>query len=301
MSEGPSSEKDDMDSRETAVGFVSHRLDESVVARFEKLQREVPPGHRVFFLYDATGASDRELAEARETVGDGLWRFEISEVINVDYPGSLIEADPENPLFGNIDNLYLHFADAEPRFSRYWFVEYDVAYSGHWSEFFVAFADSDADLLGTTLTPYERLPDWWWWPTFDPEPDLNRSRWLRGFFPVVGLSPAALEQLEEGYRAGWSGHHEAILPTMLNHAGLRIEDVGGDGPYVAPRNMNRFYTNTPGRHALSPGTFTYRPTRPSPGLARGKLWHPVKPDKGYVPAYIQRLKQWVFANVLGRS
>ncbi len=300
MTERPSSIEDDTDLEKTAVGFISHRLNDSVVARFEKLQQEVPTGHRVFFIYDATEASDAELAEARDTVGDAFWQFEIPEIMDVDYPGSPTETNREASLFGNIGHLFLHFADAEPRFSRYWFVEYDVACSGQWSEFFGAFADSNADLLGTTLTSYGRSPDWRWWQTFDPEPDLDKSEWLRGFFPLVGLSRAAVKQLDEGYRAGWSGHQEVLLPTILNHAGLEIEDIGGDGPYVAPENVNRFYTNTPERASLSPGTLTFRPARPGPGLARGKLWHPVKPDQGYVSAYVQQLKHRVLS-VLSRK
>jgi hypothetical protein len=114
---------------------------------------------------------------------------------------------------------------------------------------------------------------------------------MRSFLPINRVSRRLLDHLDEGYRRGWSGHHETIYPTVALHRGLTVEDFGGSGPYTKPENINRFYWNTSSNHVdLAPGTFVYRPimrTRPRKlfwplsALARrkyqpDKLWHPVK-------------------------
>ncbi|MFW5697957.1 MAG: hypothetical protein ACOCX1_05320, partial [Fimbriimonadaceae bacterium] len=76
---------------------------------------------------------------------------------------------------------------------------------------------------------------------------------------------------------GWDGIYEVVWPTVLHNAGLTIEDFGGDGRFVRPENINRYYTSTPEGVGLSPGTFVYRPMfRKVPNGSRDMLWHPVK-------------------------
>lgn len=282
-----------------ALAFVSHRTDESVLRRFEKLEREVPSAVDVYFLYDVGDATADDRRIVREVAGDRLRPFDGSEVADSDYPSPWADPARRQLVPSNLDLLYLDFAEREPGYDRYWFVEYDVAYTGHWSSFFEAFEQSSAGLVGTTVHPYERYPDWHWWPTLDPAADVDRSEWVRGFFPIVRLSRAFLARLDEAYRSGWSGHTEAVLPTLAQYHGIEMEDVGGAGPYVRSGNENRFYTNTPEVGHLAPGTFVYRPVRPRPGFRSGRLYHPVKPDQGYLRAYTRLLKRWVSRRVLG--
>jgi hypothetical protein len=86
-----------------------------------------------------------------------------------------------------------------------------------------------------------------------------------------------MQAMDQAYRLGWSGHCEATWPTIINLAGLKLEDIGGDGEFVAPGNHNRFYTNTLSSPTLAPGSLVFRPARCWLGSQRNKLWHPVKP------------------------
>jgi len=277
-----------------AVVFVSHVFSGSVLSRFRKMKNEVPRQHDVFFLYDASDATAADIRFAQRIIGDPLRTFEVSQLFDVEYPNPWADSEQQT-VKGNLDLLFVHFSQIEPSYSRYWFVEYDVAYTGHWSEVFEAFKESNADLLGTTLTPYEHRPDWYWWPSVDPASDINQSEWIRGFFPIIRLSTSGLEILNEAYQAGWSGHFEAVIPTLLQSQGLKIEDIGGNGPFVKSENCNRFYTNSPERQTLSPGSFVYRPTRPRPGMRAGTLWHPIKPDVGYLRPYMQLLRHQILS------
>lgn len=272
--------------------FLTHVIHESVLDRFRRLERETGPRADVYLFFDATAATTEERQRARTVAGDRLHTFVQSRVTDTDYPDPW--ADPARPevVPGNVDLLYLHVSRTLPDYSRYWFVEYDVDYTGTWSEFFEAFESSTAELVGTTIRSYEDPPDWYWWPAFDPSPDVDRTEWRRGFFPVVRLSETILELVDEAYRAGWSGHSEAVLPTLAAYHDLDMEDVGGEGAYVSAGNENRFYTNTPERRTLSPGTFVYRPARSRAGIRSGKLYHPIKPDRNYVRFLAARFKEW---------
>jgi hypothetical protein len=294
---------DGLQSERTAVVLISHTLHQDVRARFLKLKHELRSHEDAYFVYDATDTTTEELSQARELIGDSLRAVTAPEILDVDYPSPGVEPEQETLVPGNLDLLYIHVSQIEPDYSRYWFIEYDVVYTGAWSELFDAFDRSNADVVGTTLVPYNRISNWYWWDTFNPAPDLEPSAWLRGFFPIIRLSREALDFLDDGYRAGWSGHFEAVVPTLAHHRGLKIEDIGGDGPFVRTENYNRFYTNTPGRDTLFPGTFVYRPVRARPGFRSGKLYHPVKPGQESLSSYkqMQMLKHWMEITVINWS
>lgn len=186
---------------------------------------------------------------------------------------------------GNLDLVFLHVRRTLSTYEHYWWIEYDVAFTGDWISLFGHFADSGSDLVGTTLTRYDAIPGWHWWDGFRPPDRVPEREWIRGFFPCFRISARGLNALDAAYRSGWAGHSEAAIPTALAARGLALEDMGGSGPWVRPGNRNRFYTNEPHRHrTLGPGTFVYRPSRPLPGLWGGRLWHPVKRSQGrFVP------------------
>jgi len=283
---------------DTAVAFVSHRVSPSVRTRFRDLVAETPDSHDVYFLYDATDATVEDERAVRQLAGERLRTFVASDITTNPYPNPWADPTRKQLLPGNTDLMFLHFSQMEPAYDRYWFIEYDVVYTGSWRTFFETFDDAPADLLGTTLHPYDRRPNWYWWPSFETPFELDRSEWISGFFPIVRISKELLTHVHEAYLNGWSGHHEAVLPTLANHQKLSIEDIGGDGPYVRDGHTNRFYTNSPSVDFLFPGTFIYRPVRARPNGAPGMLWHPVKPDQGMFRSYVQLSKSWIKSCIL---
>jgi hypothetical protein len=177
---------------------------------------------------------------------------------------------------GNAELPMLHFWRLYPGYEHYWIVEYDVRFSGCWREFFRYWDENDADLLSTTLTPYEQCREWPHWDSLRTSECDDHSTCVRDFFPVYRVAQPALTTLDGSCRACAAGHMEALLPSTLNAAGLAREDTGGDGPYVRPKNVNRFHRNSPGDNSDLPGIFVYRPIRDCEGEEPGKLWHPVK-------------------------
>ena len=72
-----------------------------------------------------------------------------------------------------------------------WVMEYDVDFSGSWSDLFCQFRDVDADLLATSLRYRAELPHWGWWPHCQAPPSVDDSDYVRGFIPMMRLSRSA--------------------------------------------------------------------------------------------------------------
>lgn len=179
---------------------------------------------------------------------------------------------------GNVESSFLEFFEEHGSYAHYWFIEYDVDFTGDWLTLIAAFQQSDADLLSTTLVPYEEYPDWSLWKSVaaPAEQSIDWSKAVRGFYPVIRFTPEALRAIREALASGWVGHFEGLLATIMLHKGLSIEDIGGAGPFVSEGNENRFYTNNRLHEDLRPGSFVFRPKMPVPGTTPNTLWHPVK-------------------------
>ncbi|MEA3642640.1 MAG: hypothetical protein VBE63_22250 [Lamprobacter sp.] len=190
-----------------------------------------------------------------------------------------------SPLFpkkipGNADALIFHAIDRLPDYSFFWYIEYDVAFSGDWRLFFQAFEASQADLITTSIRTKAQIPHWPLWRSLSPPPhvELADEQCLRLFLVVGRLSRRLKDQLAPLYQQGWTGHFEALLGTLALQQGLEVEDIGGDSHLTRPENLNRFYWNTPLQNSLSPGTLVFRPFRSAPGEQPNMLWHPIKQE-----------------------
>ena len=185
------------------------------------------------------------------------------------------------------DQALLAFRQIKPEYDYYWILEYDVEFSGRWSELFNAFADNTSDLLGSSVYRYETNPTWDWWRSVK-WPDNAKPELVRGFFPFARLSGRAIDAIIDAGRNGVDGFYEAVWPTVLHYRGMVIEDFGGDGEFVRPGNVDRWYTSTLRSQTLAPGSFVARPIRFRPGWKPNKLWHPVK--RRFVRHILSRLR-----------
>ncbi|MCZ6837024.1 MAG: hypothetical protein O7G85_14705 [Planctomycetota bacterium] len=167
--------------------------------------------------------------------------------------------------------------EAEESAAEYlWLLEFDVRFGGKWSDLFDSFADSRSDFIGTTITRQVDRPDWHWWSSLR-WPDADRPQvMIRGMLPIFRISRAAAQTVREAILTGWGGHCEVLLPTLIQHRGMSIEDIGGNGLFVKSGNYNRFYENTPGVAGLAPGTLVCPPANCRTQCRDGKIYHPVK-------------------------
>jgi Protein of unknown function (DUF3405) len=269
--------------KQTAILILSHVANKSFDAHFHQISDECGEKFRVVSLCDnSSGLFDDK--QDREN----HFLFTIEQLSRLNFPGKAPtysqkarRANPHHKEFnfrpGSIELPVLLYYRHHPEHDYYWVVEYDVRYSGSWDHFFSYFDGSDTDLLGTTMNRFDEVPNWFHWKALNlRSKPIAKKDYIRGFFPIYRISKRALEQLDRDYQTGVGGHFECLGPTLLRHAGLTIEDIGGDGAFVRPQNINRFYVNTPESDTLAPGTFVFRPAIHRPGREPNKLWHPVK-------------------------
>jgi hypothetical protein len=275
----------------TAVLFQTHFYDRSLARVFRRLQRQCPPHFSALVLIHVPpGTPKPPLLEAVPH------HFVTTpEIRQPAYTGKSSGGSEWRLWDGNADLPHLHFFLHNRQFERYWSIEYDVRFSGSWQTLFEAFEDNDADLLTTSLRTAATHPDWIVWSTLRPPnqdaPPFADHERICSFMPVWRASRRAMEVMDRSYREGWTGHSETTWPTLLNRAGLRIEDIGGFGEFVAPANRGRFYSNTVTSWNLAPGSFVYKWCKHGIWWKRDWLWHPVKPVRMTLQEDMWRLKQ----------
>jgi hypothetical protein len=190
---------------------------------------------------------------------------------------------------GYLDTLLIPVLDGLDA-DHLWVCEYDVDFAGRWSDLFGRYADDDADLLTTTLMYRHEQPKWPWWPGAAAPPDVPAQRWVRSLNPMMRLTRSLLAAYVAAMAdARWAGHYEFTLATAALEAGLRVEDLGGEGSFVPPGRERTAYVGKSPSGRPADLTFGFRPVRESyfheePGAFEkpGLLYHPVKPG---VPAW----------------
>jgi hypothetical protein len=183
----------------------------------------------------------------------------------------------------NLDWALLQFYRMIPEYQHYWMIEYDVRYSGNWDHLLQELDDPAVDLLATVIQRRSEHPGWSHWYSLCTLPvdglPQHHDRQVKAFAPMMRLTQRAFAAVDAAYRRGWHGHYEALWPTVIEAAGMRIEDIGGSGSFTPAARVGRHYTSTAGSSSLWPGSFIFRPAIPESEMKNAipLLWHPVKP------------------------
>jgi hypothetical protein len=263
----------------TAIIWLTHFVDPAAEAAFERLAREAAGFGRVFhvrqyshFVEPPAPASPGEISISDVDVVQAMPK----RSQGIDFANGIPQ--------GVVDLLHFAVLDKLEKFAYCWFIEYDVDFSGNWQTFFSSFQNCKADLLAATLYPRSMELNWYHWKTYAAPPSVPAQFATRGFFPVFRLSSRFADIYRAEIENAWSGHFEALYPTIARYRKLSVEDIGGSGPFASRERLNLFYFNTVGHVGLFPGTFRFRPlvsknyySGPSKDFPiPNKLWHPIK-------------------------
>lgn len=257
-----------------AILYLNHVVNRSLWRAFKRLDQDCCSLSDVYFILNSN--SETIDVEGTFPITPSL-RASLRHPSRAGNEGWWMDTAPSHTqvIRSGFDQVLLAFRKKRPEYDYYWIVENDVDFSGRWSEVFKAFADNKSDLLCTSMHRYETNPTWDWWKSLT-WPDNSKPELIRGFFPFARLSARAADAITVAGQNGVDGFQEVMWPTVLHHQRFVIEDIGGDGPFVRPGNVNRWYTSTLTSQNLAPGTFITRPIRRRPGRQANKLWHPVK-------------------------
>ena len=193
----------------------------------------------------------------------------------------LYEPIEETLLPGSCHFPLLRFYIDNPDYRFYWFIEYDVEFTGNWSSFMNDCSTnlSDYDFLSCHIERFDENKNkyWAWWHRSNNVGYTLRDC-IKGFNPICRYSNAALSYLDHYQKKGYSAHSEVMITTCLYHGGFRIGDFGGRGEFVPEGYENRYYI--PNMSGINDGTMRYRPLYTLKEIERtglrNKLFHPLK-------------------------
>lgn len=279
----------------TAILFMTHFVDEMILGEYRKIKAEASAYGDVILLCNTTEMRVPPAIPADVTA----FLFDKTDIRALGYTSKDTSISSYN-----IELFVINFFTKNPQYDYYWAIEYDVRFSGNWALLFDAFCGNHVDLLGTTVYRYDFNPSWDNWRSLTaPPPGVKPQDRIRAFLPIYRISRRALDIVHKAYHNGWGGHCECTIPTILNLAGLSIEDMGGNGEFVKPGNLNRFYHNNPKAMTHGPGTLIFRPVLTRPGNEPNLLWHPVKSPTvdgmitGRRYILLHKAKNWMRSNL----
>jgi hypothetical protein len=261
-----------------AVYYLTHLWSPSIAYRFDRLRRELGPAADCFVLLQEDAGSVITQWKAflgERGASDALVPFEpatLLERLGYRWFGDSIMGSTHFPLLDlSRSRSYRH----------YWLVESDVEYRGNWHALLDAWRGCEADLLACHLRRHADWPGWGWWRTlrWPSSAQLGKDQLHRAFLPFFRISLTALQALDQAHRDGWKGHFEALVPTVLQRAGMTVQDLRATVPCYLGESQN------PSASLTQQSTMRWRPEiRTSEFKGRGSgplLFHPVKEDWAY--------------------
>ncbi|MBF0523251.1 MAG: hypothetical protein HQL24_09385 [Candidatus Omnitrophica bacterium] len=249
--------------------FAAHFYSHAIIKEFRKLQAATKDIGDCFILFHQQGSNgvDRRILNVPHyIVNDSALAVLGYKPFSGDslYPG------------GTRFPFFVFFR--KHRYQYYWFIEYDVKFTGNWKKFFHYFDNAKEDFLTCHIRKHADEPDWSWWDKiFHPTEKVDCSKKIRSFNPICRISDPALSYIDEMQKKGWVGHQEVLIPTLLYDAGFKLRDFGGEGEFVFSQDKGRFYLDSDNSR-LKGGTMTFNDHYVSIfKYVRDKLFHPVKP------------------------
>lgn len=250
----------------------SHIFNEFIISQYNKLREATGDNTDLFLLI--------ELENGSLAIPDNIkyFPFDVDTLNNLHYEPieeSIIPGSNHFPVF--------QFYKANPQYDYYWNIEYDVYFNGEWSVFFNTFNFIDSDFVSSHLERFHQTPNWTWWKSLQLKTiDIPQSQYVKSFNPIYRISNNAMNTLNKVLLAGNLGHHEVLIPTVLNYLGYKINDFGGIGEFVLPGFENSFYLTNPSvENSFYMGSsMRFRPIFNLNELDKEKnnnlLYHPVK-------------------------
>lgn len=253
--------------------FTTHILNDFIQEQIMKIHNEMNKHADFFVLLQV----------------DNIKRISLPSFINV-YPYTIesINALGYEPLNDTIIPGSNHFSLLQfyhdyPHYDYYWNIEYDVFFNGKWIDFFKWFEDKDIDFFSSHIATLDEMPEWEHWNDIkiNSKEYNNISLFLKSFNPIYRLSNKALNCIDNFHQTGNVGHHELLIPTILNYFNFSIGDFGGNGTYIC-HSKELFYSKS--NYASTwygDSTMRFRPLFHLDEIVdTNRLYHPVKEKCG---------------------
>lgn len=255
--------------RKQAVLMMCHFCNDIVKDRYHKLISELDSDkYDVFVLFNNDTDLNFNFGEHSY-----VYSFRTEDLNELGY-----ESIADTIVPGSTHFAVLNFFKEHNNYKHYWYVEYDVVFSGNWSALLDAFESNDADFITTGIQLYDEYKNgtWAWWSQCSTL-NIPLERRVKSFNPICRFSVSSLTFLDTFLKSGVTGHQEMVIATVLYLNGFKLVDFGGSGTFVLPKYENKFYL---GLDCGAKCTFRYRPIYTEEEVKQmntnNKLFHPVK-------------------------
>lgn len=192
-----------------AVIFITFKVDDTVMKHFNQLKNDLSNNSNID-LFIAYNCSYDECSINHDKIFRYNKEIMEAEGFELHYYWWKYFGD----FYGhNNDLVMVNFFNHYKDYDRYWFIDYDVLYTGDWNDIITYFEDFNYDFLCSNLLMNHRIDD-----CFKVNPkgciyDFNKQ--LHGFTNVMMLTNIALEYLLSIYKKGAWGMLEIFFPTVL--------------------------------------------------------------------------------------
>ncbi|SDB74754.1 DUF3405 domain-containing protein [Belnapia rosea] len=260
-----------------AFVYYAHDVSSVRIREVRRLEQELPAKYDLFVVGCCHEASALASLSGGRAQTHSYTRDDLKKL---PYPGRIKTTRWED-IRGGEDLTLMRFWRDHPQYQAYWFVEYDVRFTGKWGDFMEIMDQSKADLVCSLVSKYKIGSEWPHWGSFQPgESGIESGKMMSAFLPVCRASSAMMEALNAFGINGGAGHVEAIWGSVANAAGLSIEEIGGSGSFTPVERRGKFYNfaDIPGVGRIGNfGAWPFYSDR-SGFIHRKKnlLWHPVK-------------------------
>lgn len=253
--------------------FATHILNDYVVNQIKKLYNDTKGIADMYVLLQVDHLSTYAIPPEY-----AVFPFTIENLNSLGY-----EPWAETIIPGSNHFAVLYFYENHPEYEYYWNIEYDVTFSGNWQLFFKFYNDKNDDFITSHIASIEDMPNWEHWNDIElnEEDDIPAIHYLKSFNPIYRISNNALHFISTFLKKGNRGHHELLLPTILNYHGYYLRDLGENDKYAC-ENTTFFYTKPiEGRTWYDGSTMRYRPVYyVDEVILANKLYHPIKETCG---------------------
>ena len=259
--------------KKQAILLSTHIFNDYVCSAYHRLNEEISEDMDLFLLLEV----ENEDFVAPE--GIHCFPFTVDTLNTLNY-----EPIAETIIPGSNHFQVLLFYKNNPIYDYYWNIEYDVYFHGHWRVLFDRLKTVTSDFLSSHLERYPQTPEWAWWNSLKLKTiNIPKEQYIKSFNPIYRISNEALRFLDKILsEEGNEGHHEALIPTVLHHAGFTVNDFGGIGEFVLPGYENTAYLTSSDVNNLTymGSSMRFRPVYHIDEIKKmpedNKLFHPVK-------------------------
>lgn len=260
------------------VLYITHSCTPFINKQILKIWKETKGVTEFFVVYQA------DKTDMQYIDGVNYFPFTKKDLVKLGYVFCSQDVIPGNNHF-----ILLFFYINHPNYDYYWNIEYDVCFSGHWKCLLSFYKNKKDDFITSHIETIRENPFWNRWTEMILVKDrISLDKYLKSFNPIYRISAKALSFINTFLKEGNYGHHELLLPTVLNNNGYTIRDFGENRNNPDDENYFKFYTFCKkGTRWYDGCSMRYRPLyKYDDMVVPQKLYHPVKYDSNFYDSTI---------------